>query len=91
MAAAEMVATWCVAACVKQVNSLPRWVKAGGYAVGLGLLRHGSWYLDVPGWDPGISLVLAVTTQAIAEWLFSGLWQRRWCGNHCGLPDLAVV
>lgn len=78
MAVVEMVAARCVAACMKQGNSLRMWLKVGSFAVGLGLLLYGAWYLDFPDWDLGISLVMAGTTLATAEWSVSVLWQRRW-------------
>ena len=63
---------------MKQGNSLRLWLKVGSFAVGLGVLLYGAWYLDFPDWDLGISLVMAVTTLATAEWSVSVLWQRRW-------------
>ena len=63
---------------MKQGNSFRLWLKMGSFAVGLGLLLYGAWYLDFPDWDLGISLVMAVTTLATAEWSVSVLWQRRW-------------
>ncbi len=38
---------------MKQVNSLPLWLKMGSFAVGLGLLPYRAWYLDFSGLGPG--------------------------------------
>ena len=48
------------------------------FALGLALLIAGALYLDYPDWDIGVSLVMAFTTLASAEWVASVLWQGRW-------------
>ena len=53
-------------------------LKAITFAVGLGALLAGAFLLDYPDWDVGISLVMAFTTLATAEWGASVIWQRRW-------------
>ena len=54
------------------------WLKLGSFAIGLGLLLYGALFLDYLDWDIGVSLVMAFTTLATAEWSASVLWQRRW-------------
>jgi hypothetical protein len=53
-------------------------LKLASFAVGLGLLLIGAWTEEYPDWDVGISLVMAFTTLATAEWSVSVIWQRRW-------------
>ena len=57
---------------------LSLWLKLGSFAIGLGLLLYGALFLDYLDWDVGVSLVMALTTLATAEWSASVLWQRRW-------------
>ena len=53
-------------------------LKAITFVIGLGALLAGAFLLDYPDWDVGISLVMAFTTLATAEWVASVIWQRRW-------------
>lgn len=53
-------------------------LKLASFAVGLALLLIGAWTEEDPDWDVGISLLMAFTTLATAEWSISALWQRRW-------------
>lgn len=53
-------------------------LKGLSFLVGLGLLLYGALFLDYPDWDIGISLVMAFTTLATAEWAASVVWERRW-------------
>lgn len=53
-------------------------LKAMSFAFGLALLIAGALLLEYPDWDLGVSVVMAVTTLATAEWSVSMLWQRRW-------------
>ncbi len=54
------------------------WLKGMSFAVGLGLLIAGALTQDYPDWDLGVSLVMALSTLATAEWVASVVWQRRW-------------
>ena len=60
------------------VTGLHLWLKLSTFGIGLGLLLYGAWYLDYPNWDTGVSLVMAFTTLATAEWSTSVVWERRW-------------
>lgn len=53
-------------------------IKLATFAIGLGLLLAGAVWLDYPDWDVGVSVVMAFTTLASAEWSVGVLWQRRW-------------
>ncbi len=53
-------------------------LKLGSFAVGLSLLLVGALFLDYPDWDIGISLLMALSTLATAEWSVAVIWQRRW-------------
>lgn len=61
-----------------RVQRLRAIFKLLSFLVGLGLLLYGALFLDYPDWDIGISLVMAFTTLATAEWATSVVWQRRW-------------
>lgn len=53
-------------------------LKLSTFALGLALLIGGALYLDYPDWDIGVSLAMAFTALASAEWVASVLWQGRW-------------
>jgi hypothetical protein len=53
-------------------------LKLLSFLAGLVLLIAGALWLDYPDWDIGISLLMASSTFATAEWSTSVLWERRW-------------
>lgn len=53
-------------------------LKLLSFLAGLGLLIAGALWLDYPDWDIGISLLMATSTFATAQWAASVLWVRRW-------------
>lgn len=55
-------------------------LKAISFAIGLGGLLAGAFLLDYPDWDVGVSLVMAFSTLATAEWVAQVIGQRRWGG-----------
>ena len=53
-------------------------LKAVSFVIGFGCLLAGALLLDFPDWDVGVSVVMAFTTLASAEWSTSVIWQHRW-------------
>jgi hypothetical protein len=53
-------------------------LKLLSFLAGLGLLIAGSLWLDFPDWDTGISILMAISTFATAQWSTSVFWERRW-------------
>lgn len=53
-------------------------LKAVTFVIGLASLLVGALWLDYPDWDVGVSVLMAFTTLATAEWSTSVIWQRRW-------------
>jgi hypothetical protein len=48
------------------------------FLAGLALLIAGALWLDYPDWDIGVSLLMAASTFATAQWATSVFWKRRW-------------
>ena len=59
-------------------SKMQRLLKLGSFLIGLSLLLWGAVYHDYPDWDIGISLIMALTTFATAEWSVGTIWQMRW-------------
>ena len=53
-------------------------LKLLSFLAGLCLLIAGALWLDYLDWDIGISILMATSTFATAEWAISVLWERRW-------------
>lgn len=52
--------------------------KLGSFAIGLGLLLAGAWHYQLPDWDVGVSIVMAVLTYLTAPWSLRVLREGRW-------------
>jgi hypothetical protein len=53
-------------------------LKASSFAFGLALLLYGAQYLEYPDWDMGVSVAMALTTLATAEWSTMVIWTGQW-------------
>lgn len=62
----------------RSTRRVRRYLKGLSFAAGLSLLLFGALFLDYPDWDVGVSLVMALTTLATAEWATMVIWTRKW-------------